>query len=33
MYALESIVSDRPTLDEPFDINFSFVTYITAYLQ
>ena len=32
LYALESIFSDRPTLSEPFGINFSFVTYKTTYL-
>ena len=32
LYALESIFSDRPTLDEPFGINLSFVAYITTYL-
>ena len=32
VYALESIFSDRPTLGEPFGINFNFVTYIQAYL-
>ena len=30
--ALQSIFSDRPTLDESFGINFSFVAYITTYL-
>ena len=32
LYTLESIFSDRPTLSEPFGINFSFVTYKTTYL-
>ena len=32
LHTLESIFSDRPTLDEPFGINFSFVAYITTYL-
>ena len=32
LYALKSIFSDRPTFDEPFGINFSFVAYITTYL-
>ena len=31
-YALESIFSDRPTLGEPFGINFSFVAYTPTYL-
>ena len=29
---LQSIFSDRPTLDESFGINFSFLAYITTYL-
>ena len=32
LYALKSIFSDRPTLDESFGINFSFVAYIATYL-
>ena len=32
LYALQSIFSDRPTLDESFGINFSFVAYTTTYL-
>ena len=32
LYALESEFSDRPTPDEPFGINFSFVAYVTTYL-
>ena len=30
--ALESIFSDRPTLNEPLGINCSFVTHIITYL-
>ena len=28
----QSILADRPTLSEPFGINYNFVTYITTYL-